>query len=44
MTVGLGLALPGITYDDVCLVVGVPPTLIIYGFVPFEFQFYAVSE
>ncbi|KAF8160763.1 hypothetical protein B0H34DRAFT_351024 [Crassisporium funariophilum] len=31
MVVGLSLALPGITYDDVCLVVGVPRSLIIYA-------------
>ena len=31
MAVGLGLGLPGITYDDVCLVVAVPHTLLIYA-------------
>lgn len=31
IAVGLGLALPGITYDNVCVVKGVPGTLIIYG-------------
>lgn len=32
MAVGLGLAVPGITTDDLCLVVGVPRPLIIYGY------------
>ncbi|CAA7261727.1 unnamed protein product [Cyclocybe aegerita] len=36
--VGLSLALPGITYDHVCLVMGVPPTLIIYGGATIIFQ------
>jgi hypothetical protein len=31
MISGLALALPGIQYDNVCLVTGVPGTLIIYG-------------
>ncbi|KAF8973080.1 hypothetical protein BDZ97DRAFT_1752120 [Flammula alnicola] len=31
MAVGLALAVPGVTYDNICLVVSVPPTLIIYG-------------
>ncbi|KAF9529227.1 hypothetical protein CPB83DRAFT_852894 [Crepidotus variabilis] len=38
IVVGLALALPGITYDDVCLVVGVPPALIIYGASSIIFQ------
>ncbi|KIM45208.1 hypothetical protein M413DRAFT_334567 [Hebeloma cylindrosporum] len=29
--VGLGLAIPGITYDDICLIISVPHSLIIFG-------------
>ncbi|KAJ3514113.1 hypothetical protein NLJ89_g2564 [Agrocybe chaxingu] len=36
--IGLSLALPGITYDHVCLVMGVPPTLIVYGGATIIFQ------
>ncbi|KAF8200642.1 hypothetical protein BJ912DRAFT_573630 [Pholiota molesta] len=39
MAIGLGLAVSGITTDDLCLVVGVPPTLIIYGASSIIFQF-----
>ncbi|KJA27900.1 hypothetical protein HYPSUDRAFT_884936 [Hypholoma sublateritium FD-334 SS-4] len=39
LAVGLGLALPGITYDNVCVVKGVPGTLIIYGAASVLFQF-----
>lgn len=31
IAVGLALALPGITYDNVCVATGVPGSLIIYG-------------
>jgi len=31
IAVGLALSLPGVTFDNLCVVVGVPPTLIIYG-------------
>lgn len=39
MAVGLALALPGVTYDNLCLVLSVPHSLIIYGYVgdnPFD--------
>ncbi|KAF9567978.1 hypothetical protein CPC08DRAFT_757861 [Agrocybe pediades] len=39
MAVGLALTLPGITFDNVCLVVGVPRTIIIYGGSSIIFQF-----
>jgi len=38
MVVGLALSLPGITYDKVCLVVGAPWELIIYGGASILFQ------
>lgn len=31
MVVGLALSLPGITFDNLCLVVEVPGSLIVYG-------------
>ncbi|PPQ87463.1 hypothetical protein CVT25_008199 [Psilocybe cyanescens] len=40
MVVGLALALPGVTYDDLCLVLSVPRTLIIYGGSTIIFQFF----
>ncbi|KAF9482189.1 hypothetical protein BDN70DRAFT_875495 [Pholiota conissans] len=39
MAIGLGLAIPGILYDNVCLVMGAPRTLIIYGASSIIFQF-----
>ncbi|KAF9567980.1 hypothetical protein CPC08DRAFT_626010, partial [Agrocybe pediades] len=39
MVVGLALSLPGITFDNICLVVGVPHALIIYGGSSIIFQF-----
>ncbi|KAF8813837.1 hypothetical protein BYT27DRAFT_7180605 [Phlegmacium glaucopus] len=38
MVVGLSLALPGITYDNLCLVINVPRTLIIYATSAILFQ------
>ena len=32
MAIGLGLALPGITYDNLCLVINVPRSIIIYAY------------
>lgn len=32
MIIGLALALPGITFDELCLVLGVPHSLIIYAY------------
>lgn len=31
MVVGLGLSLPGIQFDEICVVTGVSDTLLIYG-------------
>lgn len=38
MGVGLGLAIPGINYDDICLVITVPWYLFIYGGAAVAFQ------
>ncbi|KAJ7928484.1 hypothetical protein B0H13DRAFT_984361 [Mycena leptocephala] len=38
MCVGLGLSLPGIKFDDICLVTSVSPTLLIYGGATLLFQ------
>ncbi|PPR05819.1 hypothetical protein CVT26_010099 [Gymnopilus dilepis] len=40
LAVGLGLALPGITYDNLCLVVAAPGSLIIYGASSILFQIF----
>jgi len=40
MAVGLALALPGVTYDNLCLVVGVPRSLLIYAGSSIVFQFF----
>ncbi|KAJ6495695.1 hypothetical protein C8R47DRAFT_369603 [Mycena vitilis] len=38
MCVGLGLALPGIQFDEICLVTKISPTLLIYGAATLLFQ------
>jgi hypothetical protein len=38
MCVGLGLALPGVTFDDVCVVTDVPTALLIYAGASILFQ------
>ncbi|KAH9485097.1 hypothetical protein JR316_0002004 [Psilocybe cubensis] len=43
MAIGLALALPGVTYDNLCLVLSVPHSLIIYGGATIVFQFFLFS-
>jgi len=38
MSVGIGLAVPGIRYDEICLVTDVPPSLAVYGGAAISFQ------
>lgn len=38
MAIGLGLSLPGITYDNLCLVINVPRSIIIYAAAAILFQ------
>ncbi|KAF8070440.1 hypothetical protein FPV67DRAFT_1487414 [Lyophyllum atratum] len=38
MSVGIGLAIPGIRYDEICLVTDIPPSLAIYGGSAISFQ------
>ncbi|KAL0955992.1 hypothetical protein HGRIS_002169 [Hohenbuehelia grisea] len=40
MVVGLVLALPGVRYDDICAVTGVPSSLLVYAFGSILFQIF----